>query len=389
MLKYLFIPVIFLYSALFAETVILKKGDIIRGSVVGQDSKILKIKTNGKIVGIPKRGILKVIYRDVSAEEANKIKAAEVQKQELSQIIRAEEIHQKDGTIAYGKVKRHMGSEILVEINKKEQKIPVSSIHKIIFNKAISQAVLNKQIEAEQEKERLAREAEEEEKRKQTEKEKLITEQIELKTNHERQSHNTMIAESRRLPYTEGVLEYSGGQKIHTEMIEKTGENILAKTEYGIIRLKGLDMGKTMEISLDEKKTTIARNEIQSLKNTKPEPGKIYLVSGTVFEGKVLTVSGKTALIHSAQGKLAIPVEQIAYPPTEPEKGFAEGIHVGKGEYAKFHINDEQQINGRIVFRTEHSVILDTAYGMIEINPEYIVSAVAAPAPKKRWGKKQ
>jgi len=389
MLKILFILVIIFYGGLFAETVILKKGDVIRGSVIGQDSKILKVRTNGKTIEIPKRGILKVIYRDVSAEEAKQIKAAEEKKQEKTQTARAEEIHKKDGSIVYGKVKRHMGSAILAEINNKEQQIPLNLIHKIVFNKTITRDVLTRQIEAEQEQERLAREAEEEEKRKQTEKEKLITEQIELKTNYERQSHNMMIAESRRLPYTEGVLEYSGGQKIHTEMIELTEGQTLAKTEYGIIQLNDLDMGKTMEIILNDQKKTIAKSEIQPLKNTRPETGKIYLGSGAVFEGKILGVSGKTAIIESAQGKLAIPVEQITYPPTEPEKGFTEGIHVSKGEYAKFHFNDEQKINGRIVFRTEHSVILDTAYGMIEVNPAYIVSAVAAPSPQKKRGKKQ
>lgn len=385
MKKCILILVILSLNTISAETIILKEGNSLRGRVIGQDIKTLRVRLpDGKVSEIPKRNILKVLYREVSPAEEKKIKDTEKKKQEDLLVVQAEEIHDKNGTIVYGHVRQHLGSEILIEINNIETRVPVKSIQRIVFNKSIQKGVLTRQLEAEKEKERLARLAEEEELKKKIEKEKLIQEAIELKTSHERISHNVMVEERRRLPYTEGVLEYSGGQKIYTELIDETEAKYVVVTDYGIMQLNDLDFGKTMKITNDLGKQEIPRDRILTLKNTKPENGKIYLNGGQVFPGKVLTVSGSTAIIQSGHGKLAIPVSHIAFPSVQPAENTKPGIHVKNGEYARFHINDEQQINGKIVFRSDHSVIFDTAYGMIEVHPDYIVSAVSAPLPRKK-----
>jgi hypothetical protein len=64
-----------------AHSVILKSGTTIKGNVVGQNEKGLTIKlTDGSTQTIPKNKILKVVYKDVSADEEKKIRVDEEKK---------------------------------------------------------------------------------------------------------------------------------------------------------------------------------------------------------------------------------------------------------------------------------------------------------------------
>ncbi len=65
-----------------AETVLLQEGGSFRGKVVTQNQKTITIQTReGKRV-IPKREVLKVIYKDVNEAEEEKIRNLEIQKLE-------------------------------------------------------------------------------------------------------------------------------------------------------------------------------------------------------------------------------------------------------------------------------------------------------------------
>lgn len=70
------------FSPIISEnTVILKNGKNLKGKVTAQDDKNLTVKlTDGGVQSVPKSQILKVIYKDLSEQEAEKIRFAEEKK---------------------------------------------------------------------------------------------------------------------------------------------------------------------------------------------------------------------------------------------------------------------------------------------------------------------
>lgn len=82
------------------QSVILKSGKTIKGQVVSQNVKELTVKqTDGTTKTVPKSQILKVVYKDVSEEEAKKIRLEEERKlrakEEAARRKREEEIRRK------------------------------------------------------------------------------------------------------------------------------------------------------------------------------------------------------------------------------------------------------------------------------------------------------
>ncbi|WP_078128220.1 LA_0442/LA_0875 N-terminal domain-containing protein [Leptospira alexanderi] len=81
-LRKLFLTFVIATFSISAETVLLQEGGSFRGKVVTQNQKTITIQTKeGKRV-IPKREVLKVIYKDVNEAEEEKIRNIEIQKLE-------------------------------------------------------------------------------------------------------------------------------------------------------------------------------------------------------------------------------------------------------------------------------------------------------------------
>jgi hypothetical protein len=79
----LIFSIIFINKSIFAtlNTVILKKGDVIVGQVVGQNSDRIQVKSDsGKVLEIPKKNILKVLYKEITKKEEEAILKKEEEK---------------------------------------------------------------------------------------------------------------------------------------------------------------------------------------------------------------------------------------------------------------------------------------------------------------------
>lgn len=86
---------IFIFS-ISAETVLLQEGGSYRGKVITQNQKTLTIQTkHGKHV-ISKKEILKVIYKDVSEEEEEKVRNAEIQRLEEEKLTKQRNLELKN-----------------------------------------------------------------------------------------------------------------------------------------------------------------------------------------------------------------------------------------------------------------------------------------------------
>ncbi|WP_000532396.1 LA_0442/LA_0875 N-terminal domain-containing protein [Leptospira interrogans] len=84
----------FIFS-ISAETVLLQEGGSYRGKVITQNQKTLTIQTkHGKHV-ISKKEILKVIYKDVSEEEEEKVRNAEIQRLEEEKLTKQRSLELK------------------------------------------------------------------------------------------------------------------------------------------------------------------------------------------------------------------------------------------------------------------------------------------------------
>ncbi|EMN32992.1 hypothetical protein LEP1GSC083_3191 [Leptospira interrogans serovar Pyrogenes str. L0374] len=85
----------FIFS-ISAETVLLQEGGSYRGKVITQNQKTLTIQTkHGKHV-ISKKEILKVIYKDVSEEEEEKVRNAEIQRLEEEKLTKQRSLELKN-----------------------------------------------------------------------------------------------------------------------------------------------------------------------------------------------------------------------------------------------------------------------------------------------------
>jgi|GEM_PF-1740766 hypothetical protein len=117
----IFIILILLSStSLYAEnTVILKNGTNVKGKVIDQDDKNLTIKsTDGSFQKIQKGQILKVIYKDLSEQEAQKIRLEEEKKLKAKED--AERLkREKEESIANKKKEEEIKKE--EELNRKKQ----------------------------------------------------------------------------------------------------------------------------------------------------------------------------------------------------------------------------------------------------------------------------
>ncbi|EMO26513.1 hypothetical protein LEP1GSC170_2542 [Leptospira interrogans serovar Bataviae str. HAI135] len=79
-----------------AETVLLQEGGSYRGKVITQNQKTITIQTkHGKHV-ISKKEILKVIYKDVSEEEEEKVRNAEIQRLEEEKLTKQRNLELKN-----------------------------------------------------------------------------------------------------------------------------------------------------------------------------------------------------------------------------------------------------------------------------------------------------
>lgn len=81
LLTQLFLIGLLLTVSIFPHSVLLKNGEVIKGTVTSQDQDSIAItEESGAIRSVAKKSILKVVYRDVTAEDLAKIRKEEEQK---------------------------------------------------------------------------------------------------------------------------------------------------------------------------------------------------------------------------------------------------------------------------------------------------------------------
>ena len=72
-----FITTLLISFSIFSETILLKGNESIKGKIKNQSINSIKIEINGEIQEIPKDSILKIVYRDLSKLEEEKIRTEE------------------------------------------------------------------------------------------------------------------------------------------------------------------------------------------------------------------------------------------------------------------------------------------------------------------------
>lgn len=290
------------FSVLFAETVILREGKSIKGKVLSQNNQIITLMVGKDKRIIQKHDVLKVVYKDISLDEEQKIRMQEELKRQID--VQRHEEERKNREAA----EKNMAKEALVK-------------------------------KAEEEK---------------------------------------LLKEKERLYY---LVTFSGGQSLTVKFMssrntDRANEQIFyAKTDYGFMHFFPDDFGDIAMIRTDKGQRKISPEEMLAVKKENYVEGFIYLVSGEVIEGKIRKKSGESVWIDSTKGNLLITASEVIFPKITPRENFRQGIFLEKGDWGKFHFNDGQIIEGKLLSVEKYNLIIETQYGYLEMDPSYLIAA--------------
>lgn len=338
-----FLSVILGTSPLFPEVIHMRDGQVIEGSITGQTRTTVRVATESATLELKKTEIKRIVFTPyISPEE----KARKEREKKEAEEKAKQEARDREEEAARQKEK---------EKSERQQK----------QTEARQQSVREEQ----QKKEAAARQIEREQQRKITET------RISQKVDRERSRHDRLMQERIRLQYTEGLLAYSGGQKIHTEMMEKDPYRFYVKTDYGLFDLFPSDFS-TMVIETDTKSKTIQSNQILAVKTADPRQGVIYLKGGTILNGKVEGMVGTSVIISSEKGRVVLPASDVLFPALPPNQNLRPGIHVSVGQKGDFYFNDNQVISGTLILLSKYRMAVQTEYGLLDLDPAELVSAV-------------
>ncbi|HMV42479.1 MAG TPA: hypothetical protein PK079_21075 [Leptospiraceae bacterium] len=191
----------------------------------------------------------------------------------------------------------------------------------------------------------------------------------------ERRRHDFLMKERIRLQYTEGLLTYAGGQQFYTEIMQKNNDRYFVRNQFGLLFFNRLDFGDEMVIETDNGKEVIDISKIQAVKDEKFIKGFIYLSGAEKIKGTIKKNLGDQIVIETLKGELRVPASDVLFPPLPPiEKNTEKRLTIKQGEAGNFLLRNGDTISGKLVRSDKTYLIIETEYGMIEIEESNVIS---------------
>ena len=398
------------------EAVLLKNGRVVEGNITYQSKYRIKIRLeNGKTQTINKKTIRRIVYgkrKDarrkialIKRQEAKKRKEAarkkaEARKRKIAEKKRKDELarkkreDEKKRKEELARKKREEEKRRLAEIARKKREEEKRRQDEIARKKREEEKRRQEKIawkKREEEKKRqaeLARKKRAEEKkrkeelaRKKIEDEKKRAKELTRKEKEEAQRRRKELArlERIRLERTKGELKLSSGVKIKGKVLVSDGEVLTVETEYGILRLKQSDLVE-MLVTVEGKKERLAPSEVAGLQvikaKEKKDQGKISLSSGTLLKGKVIKNPDGTRSLQTDVGTFPIPPDSPDSPdyvdPAGKQSDTPPGREAEVGEEARLTLSGGQVIEGKILLKAKHVLVIETPGGVFQFQPEQI-----------------
>ena len=165
----------------------------------------------------------------------------------------------------------------------------------------------------------------------------------------ERKMYEPIMKERVRLQFTEGLLAYSGGQLIYSEIMQQNSDRYYVKNQFGLFYFTAADLGDTMVIETDNGKEEIGISKMQGVKEEKYINGFVYLKSGEKFLGKILKNLGDQTLVSRNSKEIKINSSDILFPKISKEKLTTTKMDIKEGDKGKFLFTNGASIDGKLL----------------------------------------
>jgi hypothetical protein len=202
------------------------------------------------------------------------------------------------------------------------------------------------------------------------------------KVNEERRRHDSLMKERVRLQFTEGFVSYAGGQSIYTEIMEKAGNRYYVRNFLGLIYFTAKDFGEEIIIETDKGKEKVDISKMLAVKEEKFVNGFIYLASGEKFRGKILKNLGDQVVLETPKGEIKLSASEILFPSLPKAIALETKLNFKEGESGSFLFNNGETVSGKLIKISKTVLLIETAYGIIEMDPENLISAIKEPTVK-------
>lgn len=348
------ISILFFTSTVYSDTVRLRNGQSITGTIINQSRTTITVRSNQGIRTLAKAQIASIQYGAVPDP-------------------------QKEARIAREKAAKEAAAR------RREQ--------------AIGEQERRRQAELEQKQKELARKRkEEEEKRREEErKKKLLIAAMNSwaapKTESSLAAYNQLLRQER----SAGTIMLHSGQELDVVILLQLADFFLIQTEFGNILMER-DEIEQMEITLNltgnGEKKTIGPEEVAARDDFELKPGEVLLTNATVLNYREVSFDGYNYFLETDQaGRVRIrPVDIEKKPPNREtgENDFPEtlkGMYFKPGGYGYLMTLGGQKIEGKMLISTRHEILMKTTSGIVSVSPEEIVYGRDDPSvkPKSAW----
>lgn len=190
----------------------------------------------------------------------------------------------------------------------------------------------------------------------------------------ERKMHEPIMKERVRLQFTEGLLAYSGGQLIYSEIMQQNSDRYYVKNQFGLFYFTAADLGDSMVIETDNGKEEIAISKILGVKEEKYINGYVYLKGGEKFPGKILKNLGDQTLVSRNSKEIKINSSDILFPKISKEKTTTTKMDIKEGDKGKFLFTNGESIDGKLLKLSANYLYIETTYGVLEMELSNFVS---------------
>lgn len=339
---HLILSILFLFSlSLHADTIRLRNGTTLEGTIIAQTRTAITVRSD--------RGIQTVAKSQIAS-------------------------------IKYGPVK------------------PKKTPAQLAREKAAKEAAEKRRREKQRE---LAKKLEEERRRKREAEERrrkeiaAIKGWLNPKTDFVQQQFDTLIKQEK----STGMVTLYSNQKFDIEVLEDRGEAFFVKSEDRTFTLRKEEI-EEMEITLNltgnGKKKTISADEMVATNQINLKPGQVRLVGGTQLDYTDVSFDGYNYYLETdSAGKVRVNPADIYEKPPNRESGdndFPEilsGLYLKPGQYGYLMTYSGQKIEGKMLIRATHEILMETNSGLVSVSPTEVVYGRDDPSVKSEplWQK--
>ncbi len=358
-----------------ADTVFLRNGSRLEGRVVMQNRTTVTIRTAERTITVRKTEIRRLTYGALSdPEEARREREAKARKAREAEERRqaAEKARaQREQRAKEEQLRREQQELQEAEVQKKRQE----EEHRLVEEQRREG---ERRLVEERKRAEESRRLEEERKREEERTKKAEAERREREERSRREEESRRLAELRKHQYSRGVFVLSGGRQVSGVVERRVGQTAYVRTSSGLFILQPRDIEKVI-IQTQTGPKTIRPGELRGV--IESEAPRLE-ISGRRIEPDQVQRVGADFYARTPQGLFRLDDGEVAAlglrrdAPPGPEPVI--------GENGVFRLAGGTEVQGRLVSRDAHELVVRAEQGLVFLAAGEVVFARKAPAPAQR-----